>query len=137
MNKKLIRLTEGDLHKIVKESVNRILREESGYNEEIMNKIIDAYNEAVKWSHSRYSNGNWKATFISSLAWIIVDNNLTVEDMANYGNVLKVIDANELQQEVNSCIKYKEFEERDDKRREAEAWAEERMSDMGFGFEGD
>ena len=27
MNKKLIRLTEGDLHKIVKESVNRILNE--------------------------------------------------------------------------------------------------------------
>ena len=29
MNKKLIRLTESDLHKIVKESVNRILRENS------------------------------------------------------------------------------------------------------------
>jgi hypothetical protein len=28
MAKKLIRLTEGDLHRIVKESVNRILREE-------------------------------------------------------------------------------------------------------------
>jgi len=27
MNKKLIRLTESDLHKIVKESVNRILNE--------------------------------------------------------------------------------------------------------------
>ena len=27
MNKKLIRLTEGDLHKIVKESVNKILSE--------------------------------------------------------------------------------------------------------------
>lgn len=31
MNKKLIRLTESDLHKIVKESVNRILRESDGY----------------------------------------------------------------------------------------------------------
>lgn len=29
MNKKLIRLTEQDLHKIVKESVNRVLRENS------------------------------------------------------------------------------------------------------------
>lgn len=28
MNKKLIKLTESDLHKIVKESVNRILKEE-------------------------------------------------------------------------------------------------------------
>ena len=137
MSKKVIRLTEGDLHKIIKESVKRVLREESRYNEEIMNKIIDAYNEAVKWSNSIYGNGNWKPIFISSLAWMIIDNGLTVKDMANYGNVLEVIDANELQQEVNNIIKYKEFDERDDKRREAEAWAEERMSDMGFGFEGD
>lgn len=31
MNKKLIRLTEADLHKIVKESINRILKED-GYS---------------------------------------------------------------------------------------------------------
>jgi len=30
-----------------------------------------------------------------------------------------------------------EWEKADDKRREAEAWAEEQMSDMGFGYEGD
>lgn len=30
MNKKLIRLTEQDLHRIVKESVNRALKEDSG-----------------------------------------------------------------------------------------------------------
>lgn len=29
MNKKLIRLTESDIHRIVKESVNRVLRENS------------------------------------------------------------------------------------------------------------
>ena len=33
MNKKLIRLTEGDLHKIVKESVNRVLKENTYNNE--------------------------------------------------------------------------------------------------------
>jgi hypothetical protein len=33
MNKKLIRLTESDLHMIVKESVNRILRESTDYAE--------------------------------------------------------------------------------------------------------
>ena len=32
MNKKLIRLTESDLHKIVKESVNKILKESEGIN---------------------------------------------------------------------------------------------------------
>lgn len=34
MNKKLIRLTESDLHKIVKESVNRVLREDKYWNPE-------------------------------------------------------------------------------------------------------
>jgi hypothetical protein len=39
MNKKLIRLTESDLHRIVKESVNRIIREGLYDNEQ------DFYNE--------------------------------------------------------------------------------------------
>ena len=50
MNKKLIRLTESDLHRIVKESVNRVLREENGLNA-VFNEIdfsnpddIDAWN---------------------------------------------------------------------------------------------
>ena len=37
MNKKLIRLTEGDLHRIVKESVNRILSEIDLTNKQIRN----------------------------------------------------------------------------------------------------
>lgn len=130
MTKKLIRITEGDLHRIVKESVNRVLREGAEYNEEIWNRIADAYDYSVKWSHSRFGNGDWKDTFINELAWIMVDNNLTVEDMENYGNVLKIIDANKLQQEVDNCI-------RANKNREYEAWAEEQLSNMGFGYEGD
>ena len=39
MNKKLIRLTESDLHKIVKESVNRMLNESD--SSDIQNKLID------------------------------------------------------------------------------------------------
>ena len=41
MNKKLIRLTEGDLHRIVKESVNRILRENDDYDR--MNRYFNGY----------------------------------------------------------------------------------------------
>jgi hypothetical protein len=128
---------ESRINRAVKESVKRALRENTKYSEEIMDKIADAYEDSIKWSHSIYGNGNWKATFINELAWIIVDNNLTVEDMANYGNVLKVIDANSLQQEVDNCIRANRLEQMDDKRREHEAWAEEQMSNMGFGFEGD
>ena len=36
MNKKLIRLTESDLHRIVKESVNRILNEVDGYEKTML-----------------------------------------------------------------------------------------------------
>ena len=39
MNKKLIRLTEGDLHRIVKESVNKVLSYEDP--SDIQNKLID------------------------------------------------------------------------------------------------
>ena len=42
MNKKLIRLTESDLHKIVKESVKRVLREMNDPNfKEIMSHVTD------------------------------------------------------------------------------------------------
>ena len=34
MNKKLIRLTESDLHKIVKESVNRVMKEGAEFSSE-------------------------------------------------------------------------------------------------------
>ena len=44
MNKKLIRLTESDLHRIVRESVYRILREED------MNGTDEEFNAFMKWA---------------------------------------------------------------------------------------
>ena len=43
MNKKLIRLTEQDLHRIVKESVNRILREDKRHAWELTDDGIDEF----------------------------------------------------------------------------------------------
>lgn len=40
MNKKLIRLTESDLHRIVKESVSRILKEDNSYNINDMKQFV-------------------------------------------------------------------------------------------------
>lgn len=40
MNKNLIRLTESDLHKIVKESVNRVIKESN--NSETYEKLLEA-----------------------------------------------------------------------------------------------
>lgn len=43
MNKKLIRLTEGDLHRIVKESVNRILNEYKNSDTRFYNDRLKFY----------------------------------------------------------------------------------------------
>ena len=43
MNKKLIRLTESDLHRIVRESVNKVLKEEEGIFHSEPNLYNDAY----------------------------------------------------------------------------------------------
>ena len=47
MNKKLIRLTESDLHRIVKESVNRILMESKGLDP---SKRDSEFASNIKWS---------------------------------------------------------------------------------------
>ena len=39
MNKKLIRLTESDLHRIVKESVNRVLREDFDFGKKTFYRV--------------------------------------------------------------------------------------------------
>lgn len=45
MNKKLIRLTESDLHRIVKESVRRVLKEGRGHFGGIVDMTIEKFNE--------------------------------------------------------------------------------------------
>lgn len=52
MNKKLIRLTEGDLHRIIKESVNNVLTENNYnfYNEVydcVMNSLISMFGDEL------------------------------------------------------------------------------------------
>lgn len=54
MNKKLIRLTESDLHKIVKRSVNKILKEN------YVNDIIEKYGKPPYTAYFRY-DGIWDA----------------------------------------------------------------------------
>ena len=117
MNKKLIRLTESDLHRIVKESVKRILKESMQPNhEEIWNKIQNAWNEALKWSRSWGYNSGMRV-FNDELAQIMVDNNMTYDDLKEYGNVLDKVDYNYLNNQMKHCRK--------------------QMSNIGLGCEGD
>ena len=55
MNKKLIRLTESDLHRIVKESVNRVLRE-GEYNFASGTENYDVNSDEWKTNYDRMSN---------------------------------------------------------------------------------
>ena len=52
MNKKLIRLTESDLHKIVKESVNRVLNESTIFDRKLP-EVIEFLEELAR----RLDNG--------------------------------------------------------------------------------
>ena len=59
MNKKLIRLTESDLHRIVKKSVNRIINEigDMGLGFDLLNeKDEKAYNESANKEKDNESN---------------------------------------------------------------------------------
>ena len=97
MNKKLIRLTESDLHRIVKESVNRVLKE--GHNEDYMEakQIIDGMDfEDVKklpYMDNRFSFGalngsegeglidlNFKGTLVTVRSVAKVTNNFEKYD---------------------------------------------------------
>lgn len=63
MNKKLIRLIESDLHRIVKESVNKILRESQFMSDEdIANQYSDMKITYFEMNPLKYHNG-WKGAF--------------------------------------------------------------------------
>ena len=152
--KKIIRLTEGDLHRIVKESVNRILKEsdyrglsdghydmqEGSTIEDLVKEIENDYNTASKPFYSRgsYQGGRQGQidSYLPSMTKAIV-NDFSKDD---YLKALKMFGLNirpesmqEFDKNWNFCIQ----DLQDEIRRSHQAWAEDRMSDMGFGFEGD
>ena len=64
MTKKIIRLTEGDLHKIVKDVVNQVINERRDGNLEFVkgkdgytNYVIDHEKKEVSPMHGYYPNG--------------------------------------------------------------------------------
>lgn len=60
MNKKLIRLTESDLHKIVRESVKRVLNEsEEQQYENLKNMLLDAIRDAKENGYKAYTKNKY------------------------------------------------------------------------------
>lgn len=133
MNKKQIRLTETDFHKLIAESVKKALNEVKLDNP--YEVLKDSDYEISKLSD--YTRNGMKGGLEDGLAELIVDNNIPLENLSQYKSLMSIINPSLLKQEIENYKNFLKSYERDERRREAEAWAEERMSDMGFGFEGD
>ena len=130
------RSNEDRLKQFIKESVKRAIKESTqASHEEIWDRIKNSW----KWAQRDATSGKQIVErFTGDLAWQIMPTyNLTIDDLKEYGNVLDVVDINLLKNEIKSYEEATRREKIDDERRSAEAWAEEQMSDMGFGFEGD
>jgi len=55
MSNKLVRLTEGDLHRIIKESINNVLNEnESGFLPHLERTYRNLHSEYEKWQYASY-----------------------------------------------------------------------------------
>ena len=83
MNKKIIRLTEQDLHRIVKESVNRVLKEADRHRPDYFKGKPDRLSEGSAFSHSNDEWGNDYFVNAKALARGIYDILNAMEDEGN------------------------------------------------------
>lgn len=121
------RLTESKLRGIIREEVENILIEEK----------LDNPIEALKYMDEYMSSFDFNFNIEDDIAQLLVDNDLTINDLKQYPNIIKRINLPKLRQEIENYNKFLAWWDEDEKRREHAAWAEEQMSNMGFGFEGD
>ena len=136
-NKQIIRLTESDLHRIIKESVNRVLREKKFDNP---HKPLDNVNNLFKRERpeflQRIKTGN-NGRIEEALAQLLVDNGLTIADLQKYDAIMNLIDPSVLNDKIKQyqyCLRQEELY---DRQKEYEAWAEEQMNDMGYDLNGE
>ena len=79
--KKRVRLTEGDLHRIVKESVNRILKENVEY-EHLYDKIQDVTNDINKFCRFAKMNNSASDEYTKQLMDKLSDLSSQLSDTA-------------------------------------------------------
>ena len=117
--------TESVVRRAVRDAIN-----EAKLDSDVENRIHDFLVKVVT------KGGYTTDEVIDTLAQIAADNELSAEDIDEYVD-LKPEYLEQLREKIEEWKEYNEWEKMDDKRREYEAWAEDRMSDMGFGYEGD
>ena len=69
--KKVLRLSEGDLHRIIKESVNRIIKE--SVNDDInFNEFLKGFNEIIKVEPTYSYNRFLQEIFYEGESWVTI-----------------------------------------------------------------
>lgn len=138
--KKIIRLSGREIRNIIRESVEKAINEIKVDNPHDRLMSVDRDLSGMGDEMRSYMKGRGDDLYDSiemGIAELMVDNGLSFDDIRQYDTIMGFID----QKKLNDAVKaYKEElsrEDYSDKAMEAQAWAEDRMSDMGFGFEGD
>ena len=138
--KRRIRLTESDLHNIIRKSVKKVLMEAKLDDPHgALSSINDMWGNLSKDISKGAIEYNKKSNYPieSGLAQLIVDNGLSIDDVKQYKEFVNYIDIDVVMQKIKEYESSLRLDKYYDERNDAEAWAEEQMSDMGFGFEGD
>ena len=138
--KRRIRLTESDLHNIIRKSVKKVLMEAKLDDPHgALSSINDMWGNLSKDISKGAIEYNKKSNYPieSGLAQLIVDNGLSIDDVKQYKEFVNYIDIDVVMQKIKEYESSLRLDKYYDERNDAEAWAEEQMSDMGFGTEGD
>ena len=122
------RITESRLRNMIREAVKDALNE--------VKVEGDPYERLSDFENSlRTFDGGINCE--EDLAEFMVDNNISIDDLRQYSGIVNRIDMRKLIKEIEVFKRANDDWEKREKYDEYRAWAEDRMSDMGFGFEGD
>ena len=123
-----IKLSEGKLRRLIHEAVRRAIIEV---------KIDDDPYDRLSDLETTLRSLDGGVSIEGDLAEFMVDNGISIGELKKYKGIVNRIDLRKLANEIDKYKDYLESERLSDKFSEYTAWAQDRMSDMGFGFEGD
>ena len=123
-----IKLSEGKLRRLIHEAVRRAIIEV---------KIDDDPYDRLSDLETTLRSFDGGVSIEGDLAEFMVDNGISIGELKKYKGIVNRIDLRKLANEIDKYKDYLESERLSDKFSEYTAWAQDRMSDMGFGFEGD
>lgn len=123
-----IKLSEGKLRRLIREAVRRAIIEV---------KIDDDPYDRLSDLEATLRSFDGGVSIEGDLAEFMVDNGISIGELKRYEGIVNRIDLRKLANEIDKYKGYLESERLHDKFSEYTSWAQDRMSDMGFGFEGD